>query len=283
VSAAGPQNLTARGLIGPPTIVWGWKLSRLIRADWHIHTHLSDCGTPEATPEAIIRVAKEAGLEAIGLTDHVILREHRRRPAMVRAQVEKETNGLRVYVGCEADMQSPTRATIDEEFAAGLDYVIMSASHLYVSGVERPRDLSPRSMAALILELTTGAIESGLADIVAHPFGVPESPFTFDEIVSEVDEEALLRRGEEAARAGVAFECNPRYLRRSPGAAGWLFSCLLETGVKLAVSSDAHHPQNVGCQGPQYATEAELREAGIVEDCLWRIEDRKGAARGRAR
>jgi histidinol phosphatase-like PHP family hydrolase len=188
-------------------------LRRLIRADWHVHTAYSDCGEPEATPEAMVRAAQEAGLEALGFADHVILPRHRSRPQLVRERLPGQVDGLRLYFGCEADMQSPTRATITREFAADLDYVIMSASHLYVPGVERPAQLEPRTMAALIISLTNGAIESGLADVIAHPFGVPESPFRFDEIVSKIDEEALLRTGEAAARAGVAMEFNPRYLR----------------------------------------------------------------------
>ncbi len=41
-----------------------------IYADFHVHTHLSHCGQPEATAEAMIRRAQEKGLAAIGFTDH---------------------------------------------------------------------------------------------------------------------------------------------------------------------------------------------------------------------
>lgn len=41
-----------------------------IYADFHIHTHLSPCGKPEATAEAMIRRAQEKGLAAIGFADH---------------------------------------------------------------------------------------------------------------------------------------------------------------------------------------------------------------------
>jgi len=249
-------------------------LGRLIQADWHIHTALSDCGRPEATPEAIIEAATAAGVTAIGITDHVTYPEDRTRPGQTRSNLPKDLKGLSVYIGCEADMFSPARMSIDHEFAAGLDYVIVSASHLYLPEVEKPARLDPGTMADLIIQLTLAAIDSGLADIIAHPFGVPESPFTWQEIVGEVRREELLGIGEAAARAGVAIELNPRYLRQAPDAASWLFLCLLDTGVKLAVNSDAHHPALVGCRGPIYATEEELRRAGITEDRVWRIEDR---------
>jgi histidinol phosphatase-like PHP family hydrolase len=175
--------------------------------------------------------------------------------------------------------QSPTRSSIDAAFAAGLDYVIMAASHLYDEGVTRPDKLTAEGTAALCIELMQAAIESGLTDILAHPFGVPESPFTFEEIVAAANQDDWMQVGRAAARAGVAIECNPRYLRRAPDAAHWLFHPLLDIGVKLALSSDAHHPSNVGCQGPQYASEDALRAEGITEDRVWRIEDRVSAGR----
>ena len=256
-------------------------LQKLVQTDWHIHTALSDCGRAEATPEAIVEAAKAAGLRAIGITDHVIYPEQRERPRLAREQIPSHLEGLEVYVGCEADTFSPTSFSIDRDFAAGLDYVIMSASHLYLPQVQKPGGLSPRTMAELIVRLMLAAINSGLSDIIAHPFGVPESPFPFQAIVGEVRREELLGVGAAAVRAGVAIELNPRYLRQAPDAARWLFGTLLETGVKFAVNSDAHHPDGVGCRGPRYASEEEVRREGITEDRLWSIEDRVSAGKGR--
>jgi histidinol phosphatase-like PHP family hydrolase len=222
----------------------------------------------------MVRAAQEAGLEAIGITDHIIFPKDRVRPGLVRARLPREMDGLRVYVGCEADMQSASRCSIDAEFAAGLDYVVMAASHLYVGGVELPPQLDPRGMASFIVELMNAAIANGLADIIAHPFGVPECPYAWEELIAAADPDAISRTAETAARAGVAMELNPRYLRQAPEAARWLFRRVLEAGCKLALSSDAHHPSNVGCRGTRYATEEEMRAEGITEDRLWSVEDR---------
>lgn len=254
-------------------------MPRLIRADWHIHSNLSDCGHPEATPEAIVRAAQEAGLEAIGITDHVIFAKDRLRPGLIRRQLPAQVGGLRIWVGCEADMQSATRASIDAEFAAGLDYVIMSASHLFDMGMEQRADLDAKGMVSFVLELMNGAIASGLADIIAHPFGVPECPFAWEELIAAVDQSALSRTTEAAARAGVALEFNPRYLRQSPEATRWLFRRVREAGCKLALSSDAHHPAHIGCRGPRYASEAEIRDLGIKPEDLWSVEHRVSAGR----
>jgi len=255
------------------------RLPRLTRSDWHIHTHHSDCGHPEATPEAIVRAAQQAGLEAIGITDHIVLPRDRKRPERARRELPPDLGGLRVYIGCEANMQSPTRASIDARFAAGLDYVVMAASHLFHPGVEECRDLSPRSMAAFILRLMEGAVTSGLADIIAHPFSVPECPVAWRYIIEELDLGALSGVAAAAARAGVAVELNPRFLREEPAATRRLFDPILDGGCKVAISSDAHHPSSVGCRGPAYAAEHEVRALGVTPERLWRIEDRVSAAR----
>ena len=255
-------------------------MSRLIRADWHVHTNLSDCGDIDAAPMAMVIAAQKAGLEAIGFSDHVYLPEHRVRPGRVRQLLPREMDGLRIYVGCEADMQTPTRVSIDEEYAAGLDYVLIAASHLFDPGVERRRQTDVKSMVRWIFDLMNGAIESGIGDVIVHPFGVPMCPHEWAELIEVVDGAEWLATAQAAARAGIAMEFNPRYLKQAPEHARWLFGKVLEAGCKLAVSSDAHHPSQVGCRGERYATEEEMRAVGVGDGDVWRVE---GTARQRQR
>ena len=250
-----------------------------MRADWHVHTNLSDCGHIDAAPMAMVRAAQDAGLEALGFTDHVYLQEHRVRPGRVRALLPRELDGIRIYVGCEADMQTPTRVSIDRELADELDYVMVAASHLFDPGVERRGRMDAKGMVRLIIDFTNGAIESGMADIIAHPFGVPMCPFEWTELIEAVDGSEWSATAQAAARAGVALEFNPRYLKQAPEQAMWLFGKVLEAGCKVTVSSDAHHPSNVGCRGPAYASEEEMRAAGVRDEDVWRIEHQ---AAGRA-
>jgi histidinol phosphatase-like PHP family hydrolase len=255
-------------------------VTRLMRADWHLHTTFSrECGEPGATPGNIVNTAHDIGLEAIGFTDHIHFPHQIERIDELRAVLPAPPDGLRVYVACEADMLSPTTVAISAETAAGLDYVIVSASHLYEDNLELPADLDPPRMASFILELTNGAIASGLADIVAHPFGVPGCPFPWAEVVAAADPGALRETAREAARRGVAMELNPRYVRQAPEQAGWLFRLFLESGCRLALVSDAHHPDLIGCRGPRFAPEAEVRALGVTEECLWDIRHRLGGGR----
>ena len=248
-------------------------MRKLIRTDLHIHTNLSDCGSPAATFEAVVAGGLEAGLEAIGISDHIFLPQHRERPRIARSALPRELNGMRVYVGCEADMQSPTRCAIDAEFAATLDYVMIAASHLFDPGVEREFIEQPRSMAAYMIEMMRGAIETGFAHIITHPLHVPAPGCQFADFVGAVDERAMRDVARLGAESGVAFECNPSFLRKQPEAAKRLFGWLLEEGCTLAINSDAHSPAGIGCRGAGYASEDELRALGITEERVFRIRE----------
>ena len=220
----------------------------------------------------MVAAGLEAKLEAIGVSDHIFLPQHRERPRLARNALPRETNGMRIYVGCEADMQSPTRCAIDAEFAATLDYVMVAASHLYDPGVEREFIDQPRSMASYMVELMRGAIGLGFADIIVHPLHVPAPGCQFPDFVAAVDERALRGVARLAAESGVAFECNPSFLVKHPEASKRLFTLLLEEGCTLALNSDAHSPSGIGCRGPAYATEDELRALGITEERVFGIE-----------
>ena len=252
----------------------------MIRTDFHVHTNHSACGRAEATPQAVVHAAQEVGLQAVGITDHVVAPVNFDRPRLVREELPDQVGALRVYVGCEADMRAPTEPSISREFAEGLDLVVFSASHLHNIGPHVLHGLQLPEMVSFIFDLMKGAIATGYADIIAHPFHVPVCRFSFADLVAAVDEQELMQVAESAAGAGVAMECNPRFVRAAPDAARWLFRRLLGAGCKLSIGSDAHHPAGVGCHGPGYATEDELRAVGVTEDCLWTIEDRLTRAAG---
>jgi histidinol phosphatase-like PHP family hydrolase len=255
-------------------------LSRLIRTDLHIHTNLSDCGDPAATFDAVVAAGLEAGLEAIGISDHIFFPNHRDRAPAARRALPAEVEGMRIYVGAEVDMQSPTRAAIEAEFAPRLDYVNVACSHLYDPGVDRDFIDEPRSMAAYMLELMRGAIDLGFTDIIVHPLHVPACQYGFADFATAVDRSELRAVARAAAAAGVAIECNPRFVRSAPIHAEWLFGLLLEEGCKLAINSDSHHPRGIGCRGPSFATEGELRAIGITEESVFTLEGRVTKAVG---
>lgn len=251
----------------------------LIRADFHVHTTLSDCASREHTPDRVLQEARETGLEALGISDHIFGPDDLRKPKELRAQLPERLGNLRIYVGCEAEMHGPTEPTIDADYAAQVDFVIMATSHLYYLGDEVLNGLGEQELLGLMLDLMDGAIETGCGDIIAHPFRVNGCRFGFADLVAALDRDRLMQTARKAARAGIAMECNPAFLRAAPDAAQWLFRSFLETGCKLSIGSDSHYPGGIGCHGPDFATEDELRTMGLSEGTLWVIEDRVTARR----
>jgi hypothetical protein len=77
-----------------------------------------------------------------------------------------------------------------------------------------------------------------------------------------------------AAAAGAAMEANPRFLRQDPVAATRLFRLFIKVGRKIAINSDSHHPSGLGCRGPRFASDDELRAIGIAGEHLFRIQER---------
>jgi histidinol phosphatase-like PHP family hydrolase len=246
-------------------------VSKLIRTDFHVHTHHSLCGHREATPEAVVRAAREAGLEAVGIADHLVAPSNFDRPRLVREQLPAHLDGIRVYVGGEAEMHARDHPSISPDFAAALDFVVFSASHLHNIGDHALRGLDLPDMLSFMLDLMWGVVETGYTDILAHPFHAPMCRFTFGDLVRAVGVARLRPLAQAAAEAGVAIECNPRFVRAEPDAAAWLFRQFLDAGCKLAINSDAHHPAHVGCRGDQFAAEDELRAIGITEESVWRL------------
>ncbi|HKK09525.1 MAG TPA: PHP domain-containing protein, partial [Bacteroidales bacterium] len=43
---------------------------QIYRADLHIHTLLSPCGSLDMDPDTIVQKAQQKGLDIIGITDH---------------------------------------------------------------------------------------------------------------------------------------------------------------------------------------------------------------------
>lgn len=71
----------------------------LIRADLHMHTVLSPCGDLDMSPANIIRIAREKGLDMIGITDHNSTRQ-----ASIIRDLGKE-HGIQVLTGVEITTQ----------------------------------------------------------------------------------------------------------------------------------------------------------------------------------
>ena len=246
------------------------------------HTHTARCGHAQGTAAEYVAAAREHGLAAIGVSDHLPVL-HTSDPelsmgadelgdyvAEVR-RLQREAPGF-VLLGIEADYHPTTVDAVAGLLAAHpFDYVIGSGHFLDDWGFDDPR--TPDSWARRdvddvylrYLEVLGDAAESGLFTILGHldlvkKFGHrPKRPL----------ESALGTLAGRLARAGVVVEVNTAGLRKPVGeiypSVDWL-RVLRAHGVPITFGSDAHRPDDVGAD--RAAALAAARAAGYA-DYAW--------------
>ncbi|HHV63104.1 MAG TPA: PHP domain-containing protein [Firmicutes bacterium] len=247
-------------------------------ADYHTHTIYSH-GT--GTVEDNVVAAIKAGLEEVAITDHgpgnifnigvkgIEAFEDIRRD--VEACNAKYPN-IKVLLGVEANITGLDGSLdVPDSILQGLDKVL-AGHHLLVRG-KTPRDtwgivgrnvvvrLCPRRLQHLCADLArrarvantdalVRAVTAHRVDIVTHPG-----------LMVSIDTKELARA---CALAGTALEINVKHAMESLDfvmvAAG--------EGVKFALSSDAHRPEDVGRLEPALEI---ARRAGLGPDMILNV------------
>ncbi|MFA5865886.1 MAG: PHP domain-containing protein [Phycisphaerae bacterium] len=231
----------------------------------HIHTLQSRCAQREMTVNNIIMKAQAAGLEVIGLSDH-LHEKNRDFNEMIlttrRCLTQIETS-ITVLVGCEAQMVSPEKVTIDQSVAVQLDYVSISADHYHVPEVENPRKKTPPAYADHYLKMLEGALDTGFCSMISHPFVFSKvEEMDVRQALAAYDKKALTSILKKAADRNVAFEFNPKHAATFPGFYTELVSTFHDLGVKFTIGTDAHSLSDIG-----YVISDDLIKAlGINED-----------------
>jgi DNA polymerase (family X) len=197
---------------------------RDIRGDVHSHTTETD---GRDSIEAMIRAARDAGLEYMAVTDHSQslamangLDERRTLAHAARIrEVASRIEGITVFAGIECDIRPDGTLDLAEDCLASLDLVIASVhSALNQDDVQ-------------MTERMLRAIESPVVDIVGHPTGRLL-------LRREPSRVSVTRLIEAAARLGVALEINSLPDRLDLGDVHARLA--RERGVKLLISSDSH-------------------------------------------
>lgn len=207
---------------------------RDLKGDLQMHTVYSD---GKATVAEMAEGAVRRKLKYIAITDHsqslgVAGGMSPERLARQRAEIEAVNARLgarlRVLAGAEVEVLKDGTLDYPDELLAGLDLVVASLH----TGLRQPREQVTRRMLS--------AIRNPHVDIIAHPTGrlLP------DRDPADLDMEAVLTA---AAETGTIMEINADwhrldlddvYVRRA-----------IELGVRLAISTDAHHPDGIGDLG----------------------------------
>ncbi len=232
-------------------------------ADYHMHTPL--CGHAEGAPAEYAAHALELGLQEIGFSDHApfvvkplpgITMKMNELPIyhkMIEDARERFKNQLTIRVGIEADFipgyEEKTRAIVN---AYPYDYVIGSVHFIKDWGFDNPEERQQwnehdiNTVYRDYFELLRASARAGFYNIIAHPDLVKKfgNRATAD-MTDEIEETARVFK-----KSGVAVEINTSGLRKTvgeiyPSLGNLTIYC--RAGVPLTFGSDAHKPEEVGC------------------------------------
>ncbi len=241
-------------------------MGNLIKFDYHIHAQVLK--TP-SDAEAFVKKAIDAGLTAIGISDHAPLwkfplgdRVPNGKTAeycrAVRALAYKYRDKIEIKCGIEMDFVPGLESDIEEILSDGdFDYVIGS-SHLHLPGM-LPNPIceyTAQEYVELSLNNNISAVKSGYFDILAHVdmyrwiidrqerFKLRTSDF-------KIDGEKLETLLSEMSKRGVALEINTNFM----GASGdtskiypsdEIMAQAMKYPLIYSFGSDAHAPGRVG-------------------------------------
>lgn len=199
-----------------------------LRGDLHSHSTYTD---GRASIEQMAVRARAAGLDYLAVTDHSrrIAMAHGLDPARLREQwheieaVGKRLEGITLLRGIEVDILDDGSLDLPDDVLSELDWVVASV-HYKLS--QSSKQMTQRMIAA---------IRNPHVDVIGHPSGRlltgrEPSEFDLDEVLHVAHEE------------GCALEVNSQAERLDLTDSACLQA--KHAGVKLVVSSDAHHPRD---------------------------------------
>lgn len=231
--------------------------------DLHVHTYLSACckEKEQQTPRAILSLAGEMGVNTVGFADHVWVNPHlspsdwyrpqdAKQILKLRADLAAISTGVRVLIGCEAEMIAPGKFGITPEFAEELDFVLLACSHFHMHGfVEQPESNAPRHLGEHMLKFFRSGVSSGLATSIAHPLLPCGYLDGFDKAVDSISDEEFLDVFGLAHDQGVAIEITTGFLvpdTHQPFSIETpirFLSIAKQAGCTFTLGTDAHSPE----------------------------------------
>lgn len=162
----------------------------IITHDLHIHTHLSRCAKPAATPGIYIENARSLGLQTIGIADHmwdaaIPLNDNQWKNfykfqnyehiLLAKEEFSKvDSSGICILFGAEGEYDPVHHGIgVTEEVCEKLDFLLIPNSHTHMM---MPKDLyEPKKQHADFMLKAFWYIitcpESKYITAIAHPFG----------------------------------------------------------------------------------------------------------------
>ncbi|MBM4046498.1 MAG: PHP domain-containing protein [Planctomycetes bacterium] len=220
--------------------------------DLHIHTHFSECThkptKPPMTVENIVRKAEESGYETIGLCDHIHKGSDTSIVERLREEVGKLKPNIRVLVGCEADVISPSEVSVRADFASRVDFIALAATHYQMPWVQIPLSTDPSEVANHYVEMFAKAVNTDFVDIIAHPFCTHDAILgNMPVILAKILDDDLIELLEIAKTNRIAMELTPKVFNPlNDGCLIRFYKLCKQVGVKISLGSDSHTVNGIG-------------------------------------
>lgn len=228
--------------------------------DFHVHTHLSNCGQDSATIEHYVTKARELGIKKLGMADHMwdaaipgaskwYAPQDFAHISKIREEIASvEHEGIEFLIGCECEYDYAHRGVaLSEAVAEQLDFLIVPNSHTHMT---MPKDLYEphRKHAEFMLQAFYDIINSPVAKYITaipHPFMAVCCPYPKAQAIAEITDDEFKRCFDAAANKGIAMEINPNHFC---GALPALYESELmrmyriirESGCQFTIGTDSH-------------------------------------------
>ena len=253
--------------------------------DYHIHSFLSPCSRdPEQNPERILRYAEENGFKHIVLTNHLwdttkknlyLDPPDQKYTYLAQALPLPQTDSIKFHFGCETDMDRNFVLGIEKETFDKLDFVIISTTHLQLTGKTIHESATLKERADIYIKRLEKILETDFIDFskvgIPHPasgHASPENPF--NELFDEIGEENIRRVFTRVAQSGAGVEINSfdfNFDNKSKAhieAILKFYNILRECGCRFYMGSDAHHPDAL--DRAYHSFETAVNELGLTEN-----------------
>ncbi len=231
-----------------------YDIDILARQNLHIHSAFSKCANKEMEFDAIINAAEKAGLQAIAITDHVMLEDDDFCQNIIdlKTKASQAKTSLKILIGAELSAYGINKFTAQNKMPE-LDYRLWAHNHYHVDGWEQPEDKSPEGYKNHIIAVLTSLIESDRADCIAHPFHDEyliyylsgAVSFTAGSVPNCFTENEIGDLFKKAQMHETAFELNFNIIHHFPDFYRLMYNIGRETGVMFNVGTDAHKLERI--------------------------------------
>lgn len=224
-----------------------YDINELARNNLHIHTNFSGCAKEEMDFLEIVRVAKQAGLKKIAITDHIYRRdqlpefiENCARLRRLRDEINSDTE---ILIGGEFSCYKEDDYTLNG-VEIETDYRLYAQNHFHVTGWQQGDSGTPEGYKEVTKRMLHNLFKNKAADTIAHPFSgrylTRAKGWPSDTVGNTWTENELGDIMLEGHESGCAWEFNSSNLASDPELIKKMYYIGKEIGVVFTIGTDAH-------------------------------------------